>query len=120
VNGREFTINYRINILGRKGVLTLWAGSTLEQLPLIESYDQKIASFTQFTPPNRYEDFDAATDAKANYTIADIITGLKKKSPVISGREKNATSSQSVIWIIFITLLAICAFVWKVLRQRNR
>lgn len=69
------TLNYNIRILGRKGVLVLNAVSSMQELPKVEQDMQQVLAFTNFTPGNRYEDFDASIDKVAAYGLGALVAG---------------------------------------------
>lgn len=71
----EHTLNYKIRVLGRKGVLVLNAVAGMTQLPLIKGEMQKVIGFTDFTPGNRYADFNSKTDKVAEYGVAALVAG---------------------------------------------
>lgn len=71
----EHTLNYSVRVLGRKGVLVLNAMSSMNQLDNIKTDMKDVIAFSQFTPSNRYEDFDSKTDKVAAYGLAALVAG---------------------------------------------
>ena len=69
------SLNYKIRVLGRRGVLVLNAVANMDQLATIRQEMQKVTAFTDFTPGNRYSDFNSNTDKVAEYGIAALIAG---------------------------------------------
>lgn len=69
------TLNYNIRIFGRRGTLVLNAVADMTDLARIESVTPQILSFVEFTPGNRYEDFDPEIDKVAAYGIGALIAG---------------------------------------------
>ncbi|MDE2421626.1 MAG: DUF2167 domain-containing protein [Gammaproteobacteria bacterium] len=69
------TLNYSVRVLGRKGVLVLNAMSNMDQLSSIKTQMKDVTAFSQFTPSNRYEDFDDKTDKVAAYGLAALVAG---------------------------------------------
>ena len=69
------TLNYNIRVLGRKGVLVLNAVSGMQELPKVEQDMQQVLAFTNFTPGNRYEDFDGSVDKVAAYGLGALVAG---------------------------------------------
>lgn len=69
------TLNYNIRILGREGVLVLNAVAGMNQLADIKPHLGEVVAFTDFTPGNRYQDFDESTDKTAAYGLAALIAG---------------------------------------------
>ena len=73
--GANHTLNYSVRVLGRKGVLVLNAMSNMDQLSTIKTQMKDVTAFSQFTPSNRYEDFDDKTDKVAAYGLAALVAG---------------------------------------------
>ncbi len=69
------TLNYNIRVLGRKGVMVLNAVAGMDQIDTVKSEMQNVVAFTNFTPGNRYADFDSSTDQVAAYGIAALVAG---------------------------------------------
>jgi uncharacterized membrane-anchored protein len=69
------TLNYNIRVLGRKGVLVLNAVAGMNQLGGIKQEMKHVIDFTEFTPGNRYADFDSKTDRIAEYGLAALVAG---------------------------------------------
>jgi uncharacterized membrane-anchored protein len=74
-DAKEDTLNYNVRVLGRKGVLVLNAVAGMNQLPTIKTEMQNVIGFTDFTPGNRYADFNSSTDKVAEYGIAALVAG---------------------------------------------
>jgi uncharacterized membrane-anchored protein len=62
-------------VLGRQGVLVLNAIATMNQIDTIKTEMKHVTAFTDFTPGNRYADFNAATDKTAEYGLAALVAG---------------------------------------------
>lgn len=71
----ENGLNYHIRVLGREGVLVLNAVAGMDQLAQVGSEMKKLTAFTDFTPGNRYADFDGKTDKLADYGLAALVAG---------------------------------------------
>jgi uncharacterized membrane-anchored protein len=75
-DGRDHNgLNYNIRVLGREGVLVLNAVADMGQIEQIRSEMKNVTAFADFTPGNRYADFNAKTDRVAEYGIAALIAG---------------------------------------------
>ncbi len=74
-DAKEDTLNYNIRVLGRKGVLVLNAVAGMPQLATVKTEMQNVIGFTEFTPGNRYADFNSSTDKVAEYGIAALVAG---------------------------------------------
>lgn len=71
----EHTLNYKIRMLGRRGVLVLNAVSPMTMLPEIEKQTPAILSMINFNEGNRYADFNPKVDKVATYGIAALVAG---------------------------------------------
>lgn len=72
---KENGLNYNIRVLGREGVLVLNAVAGMQQIAQVKQEMKKVTAFTDFTPGNRYADFNASTDKVAEYGIAALVAG---------------------------------------------
>jgi uncharacterized membrane-anchored protein len=69
------TLNYKVRVLGRRGVLVLNAVSSMDQLPAVRRDMQQVIAFTGFNDGHRYADFVPGTDKVAAYGIAALVAG---------------------------------------------
>lgn len=113
----ENGLNYNIRVLGREGVLVLNAVSGMQQIAQVKQEMKKVTAFTEFTPGNRYTDFNASTDKVAEYGIAALVAGGVAAKLGFFGK-------------IFVVLLAFKKFIvlgvaalggwfWKLLGRRK-
>ena len=68
-------LNYNIRVLGREGVLVLNAVASMAQIEEIRTEMKHVTAATEFTPGNRYADYNAATDKTAEYGLAALVAG---------------------------------------------
>lgn len=68
-------LNYNIRVLGREGVLVLNAVASMDQIGKVKTEMKQVTAFTDFTPGNRYTDFNSGTDKVAEYGIAALVAG---------------------------------------------
>ncbi|MGC4100032.1 DUF2167 domain-containing protein [Ferruginibacter sp.] len=71
----ENTLNYEVRILGRKGVLSMNAVATMNELDLVKKDIDKVLAMPSFTEGNTYKDFDSKTDNVAAWTIGSLVAG---------------------------------------------
>ncbi|MBI3439841.1 MAG: DUF2167 domain-containing protein [Proteobacteria bacterium] len=69
------TLNYDIRVLGRGGVLSVSFIAGMDELPQIRSAAPAVMAIPEFTPGNRYADYQSGTDPRAAYGIAGLIAG---------------------------------------------
>ncbi len=69
------SLNYNIRVLGREGVLVLNAIAGMDQIAEIKREMKTVTAFSDFTPGNRYADFNAGTDKTAEYGLAALVAG---------------------------------------------
>jgi len=74
-NAPVHTLNYNIRVLGRKGVLVLNAVAGMDQLATIREEMKLVTAVSEFTPGNRYTDFNSTTDKVAEYGLAALVAG---------------------------------------------
>ncbi|WP_153796885.1 DUF2167 domain-containing protein [Foetidibacter luteolus] len=74
-DNENHTLNYDVRVLGRKGVLSLNAVSSMSGLPLVKKDIDKVLAMASFTDGNRYADFNSSTDKIAVYTIGGLVAG---------------------------------------------
>lgn len=80
------TLNYVINILGRRGVLELNIVSSMEALPDVDSHAQAILETISFTSGNTYADYVPSMDKVAEVGIAGLIAGgVLAKTSLLKG-----------------------------------
>jgi len=69
------TLNYDVRFLGRRGILSLNAIATIDQLALVKNDIPRILKIAEFTEGNTYADFDDNTDKVAAYTVGGLVAG---------------------------------------------
>lgn len=69
------TLNYDVRVLGRKGVLTLQAVATMDQLDSVNAHVNDVLAMAAFTEGNKYSDFDSGSDNVAAWTIGGLVAG---------------------------------------------
>ena len=69
------TLNYEVRILGRKGILSMNAVATLNELDSVKKDIDKVLAIPSFTDGNAYKDFDSKTDNVAAWTIGGLVAG---------------------------------------------
>ena len=71
----ENTLNYNIRALGRKGVLVINFIARIGQLDEVRAAAPAVLAMTNFTPGNKYSDFDPSIDTVAKIGIGGLIAG---------------------------------------------
>jgi uncharacterized membrane-anchored protein len=74
-NDTAHTLNYKIRVLGRRGVLVLNAVSAMDQLPLVQEATPAALAMVEFNQGNRYADFVKGKDHMAAYGVGALIIG---------------------------------------------
>jgi uncharacterized membrane-anchored protein len=69
----ENSLSYDVRLLGRKGVLSLNMITGMSSLAQTRQSAAKFASAAEFQPGNRYADYQAGTDKKADYGLAGLV-----------------------------------------------
>ena len=74
-NDETNTLNYDVRVLGRKGILSLNAIATIDDLPLVKANIDKVLKMPEFTDGNKYSDYNSNTDKVAEYSIGALVAG---------------------------------------------
>ena len=69
------TLNYEIRVLGRKGVLSMNAVATMDQLPEVKKRIPQVLQMASFDKGYKYEEFDSGVDNVAAWTIGGLVAG---------------------------------------------
>jgi uncharacterized membrane-anchored protein len=76
VEGEEAkTLNYEVRVLGRKGVLSLTAIATMDQLAEVKKNIPAILKMAEYDKGYKYEEFDSGVDKVAAWTIGGLVAG---------------------------------------------
>lgn len=71
----ELTLNYDVRILGRKGILSLNAVGTMDQLDIINQHIPDVLGIAGFREGYAYSDFNPSVDKVAAYTVGGLVAG---------------------------------------------
>jgi uncharacterized membrane-anchored protein len=113
-SAEEYTLNYDIRVLGRKGVLVLQAVSGMSQLDSVKAAIDPMLNMVSFNTGNQYKDFDSSTDEIAAYSIGGLVAGkILAKAGIFSLILKN-------IKLVLIGLVALAGVAWKFISGRRR
>jgi uncharacterized membrane-anchored protein len=74
-NEETNTLNYEVRILGRKGVLSMNAIATMDDLDLVKKDIDKVLKIPAFNDGFAYKDFDSNVDKVAAWTIGGLVAG---------------------------------------------
>lgn len=77
--GQPATINYNTYALGRQGYFELNLVTTETTIAADEKHAGTLLSALDYTPGERYADFDSSTDRVAEYGLAALIGGIAAK-----------------------------------------
>jgi uncharacterized membrane-anchored protein len=69
------TLNYDVRVLGREGVLSMNAVSSMSQLEQIRGDMRPLIEVAEFNAGHRYADFNSKTDRMAEYGLGALIAG---------------------------------------------
>ena len=71
----ENTLNYKVILLGRKGILTMNAVAGLSQLDSVKAHIDEVLAIPKFADGNAYKDFNPNVDRIAAWTIGGLVAG---------------------------------------------
>lgn len=105
------TLNYKVRVLGRRGVLVLNAVSSMGQLADVRRDMQQVIGFTDFNQGHRYADYTPGTDKVAAYGIGALVAGkVAAKAGLFKGLLALLLAGKK---FVVIGVLALAAFVRK-------
>ena len=110
----ENTLNYDVRVLGRRGVLTLQAISTMNEFDSVNKSIDKVLSMVSFNSGHAYSDFDSKTDDVAAWTIGGLVAGkVLAKAGFFALVLKN-------IKLVLLGLVAAGGFIWRFITGRRK
>lgn len=71
----EHTLNYKVISLGRKGMLTMNAIGSVNQLDIVRTDVDQMLNMAEYTEGNKYSDFDSNIDEVAAWTVGGLVAG---------------------------------------------
>ena len=116
--GPEHTLNYDIRALGRRGVLSLNAVASIDQLQAIEKDMREVLSFVEFNEGHRYGDYVAGVDKVAAYGIGALIAGTVAAKAGLFKLLLGALIAGKKF--VIIALAALAAFLKKLFSGRRK
>lgn len=120
-SGHE-TLNYDVRVLGRRGVLSLNALSSVDQLPQVKGEMERIRTAATFTEGHRYTDYLPGVDEKAAYGLAALVAGgaVAAKTGLFKGLLALLLASKKLIVAAGAAALAGGGRLWASLTGRKR
>jgi uncharacterized membrane-anchored protein len=110
----ENTLNYDIRVLGRKGVLTLQAVSSMSQLDSVNKNIDNILAMVSFNKGHQYGEFDSNVDEVAAWTIGGLVAGkLLAKVGFLALILKN-------IKLVILAIAAAGGGIWRFITGRKK
>jgi uncharacterized membrane-anchored protein len=111
------TLNYDIRVLGRKGVLSFNAVSSMEHLAEVEEGMKQVLGFAEFVPGQRYADFNPGTDRLAAYVLGALVAG---KLAAKAGFFKLALAALlGAKKLVIVALIGLGALLMKFFRRKS-
>lgn len=108
------TLNYDVRVLGRKGVLSLNALSTIDQLEDVKKHIPSVLRMASFENGHTYAEFNPDVDEVAAWTIGGLVAGK-----VLA--KAGALAVILKLWkFIALGLVAVGSFIWKFIRGRKK
>lgn len=106
--GNEHMVSYHIRVLGRQGILSMNAESSINNQALLINDMSKVLHTASFTEGNRYVDFNSKTDKVALWTVGTLVTGKivdQTRIFALLGKYLNLIVSWLVVVIVLISNL---------------
>lgn len=108
------TLNYDVRVLGRKGILSLNAVGSINQLADVNKKKADILSMVEFSEGSRYSDYDSGVDKVAAWTIGGLVAGkVLAKVGIFALILKN-------IKLVILALAAFGGGIWKFITGRRK
>ena len=109
----EHALNYRIRILGRRGVLELNAIAGMNQLDLVTKATPELLGMVDFNQGHRYVDFNPSTDKVAEYGLGALIAGgVAAKVGLFKGLWIAILAAKKFVIIGIIAMVAFLRKMW--------
>ena len=109
---------YTVCIIGKSGVLQLILSGPLETLPALQSNAEAITSSVVFNAPNRYADFNVASDKDATFSIDNLIVPVPQTSSKPQATlDFISPAAMMLIWAGLATVLVVLAIAWRLNRR---
>lgn len=108
------TLNYKVIILGRKGMLSMNAVAPLYALDSVKSHINEVLAIPKFTEGNRYADFNPDVDNVAAWTIGGLVAGK------ILGKVGLLAFFGKFLKLIIVGAVALGAGIWKWITGRKK
>ncbi len=106
----ENTLNYDVRVLGRRGVLSLNAVSTMAKLTTVKADMKDVIGFVEFNEGNRYTDFNPNIDKVAAYGIGALIVGtVAAKAGLFKGLFALLLAGKKFVAIAVVALFGLIA-----------
>jgi len=114
VGSENNTLNYDIRVLGRKGVLSLNAVASMQDLEEVKSNVPTILKMSNFETGYKYNEFDSNVDEVAAWSIGGLVAGkILAKAGLLVGVLK--------FWkLILIGLATAGGAIWKFISGRRK
>jgi uncharacterized membrane-anchored protein len=108
------TLNYDIRFLGRKGVITLNAVATMDELGIVKSNISKITQSIEFDNGFHFSDFDPDVDEVAGWTVGGLVAGKILAKVGFFGLLLK-------FWkLIFVAVASAGGVIWRFITGRNQ
>jgi uncharacterized membrane-anchored protein len=108
------TLNYDIRILGRKGIMSINAVASIDQLSEVKNHIDPILSSFTYAEGKQYNDFNPDIDEVAAWTIGGLVAGkLLAKAGILALILKN-------IKLIGLAIVAAATGLWKWFKRKSQ
>jgi uncharacterized membrane-anchored protein len=114
----EGVLNYDMRVLGRRGVLSLNGVAGMGRVKDVEAATPAIVAMAQYNTGHRYEDFNEATDKKADYSLAGLVLGGAVAAKLAG--KVGLLAKLGAFWkVIAVGAIAAFAFVKKIFGRKS-
>ncbi len=111
----DHVLNYNVRVLGRRGVVLINGISTMARLRTVQQEMAVLTASTSFNDGYRYDQFNAATDEVADWSVGGLIDGKVKEKMAGVLMLILKTAAIGLVCLIVIVVLIL----WLVRRSRR-
>lgn len=111
----DHVLNYNVRVLGRRGVLLINGISSMSRLPTVQQEIAVLTGAIAFNDGYRYDQFNAATDEVADWSVGGLIDGKVKEKMAGVLMLVLKTAAIGLVCLIVIVVLIL----WLVRRSRR-
>ncbi len=108
-------LNYNVKLLGRRGILTVNAITTMDHLDAVQDELPAILEMLRYNDGYRYDQFDPRTDSRSDTSLSALIDGLEPDRTM-----ERIKQGIKLAAILFFSALGLLIGLWFLFVRRKR